>query len=561
MDTKDFEAKSQVGVIVRIRPVDSHETPNIELLPAINNNYNLEIKCAKGPKISKIDRFCFSNVLDQHATQANVFCSTTKILNSFINGCNGTIFCYGQTGAGKTYTINGGDQYNTRGLLPRILEYIFQKNTNEKDAKDGFGVEVAYLELYQERLFDLLAEKNDRVDSLKICEVHDGETYVSGSSWVDVSSIHAALDIFFDGNVRRVTASHSMNSSSSRSHAIFTIRLKFGNSVYPQRRSPRLHIIDLAGSESTTKSSSCGTLFSEACCINQSLSVLEQVVIALGQKRRSHIPYRRSKLTQLLKNSLGGNSKTLMIANVLPIASCYDDTIRTLRFASRIKTIISIPVGIEKKPKLPEQLKQYTKNLRQELILHDQLSGRLLLKQFPDACFSERECKQLEQRVDKYLKEGTGQLKFESVREAHKLFDILKERTINKQPKNTVRRDTPFKSGLIMPEGLSLYPQDKDHASVRVGLVSKDYLQHTQVLSNCINKCKLRARYSRNEANKLIIELKNRDTKMQNNKLTDGQTKMQIKALKRMYRIHAKALEDSRVELKYLKTQLALQKG
>ena len=159
MEQEQCDSKFQVKVIVRIRPINNHDNTNINVFSGTDEKYDLEVSRENNSNESSTDCFSFENVFDQHSKQADIFNATTDILKAFINGCNGTIFSYGQTGAGKTYTISGGDQYNTRGLLPRMLEYIFQKKTSFSDHQNGFNMEVSYLELYQERLFDLLMEK------------------------------------------------------------------------------------------------------------------------------------------------------------------------------------------------------------------------------------------------------------------------------------------------------------------------------------------------------------------------------------------------------------------
>lgn len=231
-----------------------------------------------------------------------------------MEGYNGTVMAYGQTGAGKTFTMIGraGD-YKQRGIVPRALAQIF----NEVDARSDmeFNISVSYLEIYNERIFDLLTDNPNPNDDYQIYEekTHNGnDVIIKGLTKIPVNSEEEALDELFKGESRRTTAEHMLNKNSSRSHCIFTVYIEQQSRLGDTSKilSSKLHLVDLAGSERLKKTldiEATGKVViaditkKESIYINKSLSYLEQCVIALTQPDRGHIPYRQSKLTNILK--------------------------------------------------------------------------------------------------------------------------------------------------------------------------------------------------------------------------------------------------------------------
>ena len=285
------------------------------------------------------------------------FCEAAVKILSFVDlgedvvqqsyaGYNMCVFAYGQTGSGKTYTMMGGE--GDRGLIPRICANLFSKMVEGTK----YRVEVSYLEIYNERVKDLLQKGSTH--NLKVREHPTTGPYVQDLSKHLVGEYRDILRLMEQGNDLRTTASTNMNDTSSRSHAIFTIT--FAQAGYlegmPHETESKIHLVDLAGSERANATGASGQRLKEGAHINKSLVTLGSVISALAeassQKASSsssskHIPYRDSTLTWLLKDSLGGNSKTIMIATISPADVNHNETLSTLRYANRAKNIINKP--------------------------------------------------------------------------------------------------------------------------------------------------------------------------------------------------------------------------
>ena len=253
-----------------------------------------------------------------------------------MNGYNGTVFAYGQTGAGKSYTMMGEmDDPVKKGVIPRIMEQIFDAIMVHGSANIEYTVGVSYLEIYMERIRDLL---NPMMDNLPIHEGPKGP-YVKGLREIYVGGVEEVYTALHLGQGSRVTASTNMNLESSRSHSIFLVTINQKDVNTGSQKSGMLYLVDLAGSEKVGKTGASGQTLEEAKKINKSLSALGMVINSLTDGKSTHIPYRDSKLTRILQESLGGNSRTTLIINCSP--SSYNDaeTVSTLRFGMRAKTI------------------------------------------------------------------------------------------------------------------------------------------------------------------------------------------------------------------------------
>ena len=320
-------------------------------------------------------QYTMDKVFDEDITQVELFQEVgMPILNSFLSGYNCTIFCYGQTGAGKTHTMMGPLEalYETNaeshGLIPRILDFIFNEhekvnniitnNTTDKCSKIKVEVKTCCMEIYQENIIDLLAnvqnEKENnkennkgqqQIQNLKVKEDAKRGMYIDGITEAAVSNAKEAKDIILKGLKSRHVAATAMNAESSRSHLIFTIYLSAsylrneGGSV---SKTSRLHLIDLAGSERQKATKAEGNRIKEAGMINKSLSSLGNVINALVENcdgKNKYVPFRDSKLTHFLKDSLGGNSKTTICANISLSIIQINETISTLKFVQRAKMI------------------------------------------------------------------------------------------------------------------------------------------------------------------------------------------------------------------------------
>ncbi|TGZ36834.1 hypothetical protein CRM22_011386 [Opisthorchis felineus] len=304
------------------------------------------------PRVDELPRrFTFDAVYDEHANQRELYEKTfSNLVDCVLEGFNGTIFAYGQTGTGKTFTIQGvKDDPQLRGVMPNSFDHIFEHISKSKDAE--YLVRASYLEIYKEELRDLL--HRDQSKHLEIKEKPDSGIYVKDLSSVLTRNIDEIQKVMNIGYQNRAVGATNMNEHSSRSHAIFIVTIEccqLGADDENHIRVGKLNLVDLAGSERQSKTLSEGERLKEATKINLSLSTLGNVISALVDGKSTHIPYRDSKLTRLLQDSLGGNAKTVMVANIGPATYNYDETLNTLRYASRAK-------NIKNKPKINEDPK------------------------------------------------------------------------------------------------------------------------------------------------------------------------------------------------------------
>nr|XP_033794532.1 kinesin-like protein KIF6 [Geotrypetes seraphini] len=338
-------------------------------------------------------KFKFQKTFDQEAKQDSVFEIIAKpVAESVLAGYNGTIFAYGQTGSGKTFTITGGaERYNDRGIIPRTLSFIFQQL--QKVSSHVYTTHISYLEIYNECGYDLLdprheASKLEDLPKVTIMEDPDQNIHLKNLSLQQAANEEEALNLLFLGDTNRMIAETPMNQASTRSHCIFTIHISSKEPGSATIRRSKLHLVDLAGSERVAKTGVGGQLLTEAKYINLSLHYLEQVIIALAEKHRSHIPYRNSMMTSVLRDSLGGNCMTTMIATISVDKKNIDESISTCRFAQRVALIKNEAVLNEEiDPRLMiVQLKKEIQTLKDELAIitgeprTDDLTQKELLK-------------------------------------------------------------------------------------------------------------------------------------------------------------------------------------
>ncbi|KAK4503557.1 hypothetical protein PRZ48_004472 [Zasmidium cellare] len=292
--------------------------------------------------------FTFDRVFPTNTAQHDVFdYSIRSTVDDVLAGYNGTVFAYGQTGSGKTYTMMGADigDEQSKGIIPRIVEQIFS-SIMRSDGSIEFTVKVSYMEIYMEKIRDLLVPQND---NLPVHEDKQRGVYVKGLGEFYVGSVDEVYHVLERGGQARAVAATNMNQESSRSHSIFVIEVTQKNVETGSARSGRLFLVDLAGSEKVGKTGASGQTLEEAKKINKSLSALGMVINALSDGKSTHVPYRDSKLTRILQESLGGNSRTTLIINASPASYNTDETISTLRFGERAKTI-------KQKAKINEEL-------------------------------------------------------------------------------------------------------------------------------------------------------------------------------------------------------------
>ncbi|NXC45340.1 KIF6 protein, partial [Penelope pileata] len=350
-------------------------------------------------------KFKFQQIFDQEAKQDVVFDSIAKpVAECALAGYNGTIFAYGQTGSGKTFTITGGaERYSDRGIIPRTLSYIFDQL--QKDNSKVYTTHVSYLEIYNECGYDLLdprheASRLEELPKVTIMEDPDQNIHLKNLSLQQATNEEEALNLLFLGDTNRMIAETPMNQASTRSHCIFTIHISSKEPGSATIRRSKLHLVDLAGSERVAKSGVGGHLLTEAKYINLSLHYLEQVIIALAEKNRSHIPYRNSMMTSVLRDSLGGNCMTTMIATLSLDKRNIDESISTCRFAQRVALIKNEAVLNEEiDPRLMiVQLKKEIQELKDELAL---VTGQQRTSEL-----SQEELLQLDELIETFLEDN-----------------------------------------------------------------------------------------------------------------------------------------------------------
>ncbi|XP_055997076.1 kinesin-like protein KIF21A isoform X10 [Ostrea edulis] len=393
-DTKEDD--SSVRVALRIRPQLAKE--KIDMCQVCTSVEDTQVIMGKDKS------FTYDYVFDMPTLQETIYGDCVRIL---IDGCfegyNATVFAYGQTGSGKTYTMGTGFDVNLPenevGIIPRAVDHLF-KGIEEckRKAKENnipppdFKVNAQFIELYNEEILDLLDSTRDpesrmRKSHIKIHEDATGGIYMVGVATRPVQSMEDTMECLKNGALSRATASTNMNSQSSRSHAIFTLHIKQQRVVHDEdlmgeskdseginefeTLTAKFHFVDLAGSERLKRTGATGDRAKEGISINCGLLALGNVISALGDKAKkgSHVPYRDSKLTRLLQDSLGGNSRTLMIACISPSDRDFVETLNTLKYANRARNIKNkIVANQDKSSKQLAALRAEIATLQQELM-------------------------------------------------------------------------------------------------------------------------------------------------------------------------------------------------
>uniref|UniRef100_A0A671W4U0 Kinesin family member 13A n=1 Tax=Sparus aurata TaxID=8175 RepID=A0A671W4U0_SPAAU len=387
---------TKVKVAVRVRPmnrreielntkcvVDMEDNQTVLHPPPSNGKGESENSVFTLPVLSLLQVFAFdhcfwsmdeSNV-PKYAGQEVVFkCLGEGILENAFQGYNACIFAYGQTGSGKSFSMMGNGEQP--GLIPRLCCSLFERVHKEENEAHSFKVEVSYMEIYNEKVRDLLDPKGSR-QSLKVREHKVLGPYVDGLSQLAVTNFEDIEVLMSEGNKSRTVAATNMNEESSRSHAVFSIivtqtlyDLQSGNSG---EKVSKMSLVDLAGSERVSKTGAAGERLKEGSNINKSLTTLGCVISALadqsaGKGKAKFVPYRDSVLTWLLKDNLGGNSKTAMIATVSPAADNYEETLSTLRYADRAKRIVNhAVVNEDPNARIIRELREEVEKLRVQL--------------------------------------------------------------------------------------------------------------------------------------------------------------------------------------------------
>ncbi|KAI6205416.1 hypothetical protein M3Y94_00789600 [Aphelenchoides besseyi] len=339
--------KRNVQTVVRVRPLNGNElverARNIVSIDSKNKQVHLREKATMRP-FGPFDR-----VYDENHSQGQIYKEVVEpLILQVLQGFNCTVFAYGQTGSGKTYTMEGhhdeDENYTWEndpkaGVIPRALHHIFTKLESERP--EDYSVRASYVELYNEQIFDLLSGNDN---SLRVFDNKDKGIIISGMEDTPVRSRAEVYSLLRRGTERRKTASTLMNISSSRSHSVFTLTVTTRQTIDDEEllRVGKIHLVDLAGSENVGRSGAVDARAREAGNINTSLLALGRVITALTTNA-AHVPYRESKLTRILQDSLGGKTITTIIATLSPASTNFEESMNTLEYVQRAKNIKNNP--------------------------------------------------------------------------------------------------------------------------------------------------------------------------------------------------------------------------
>jgi len=441
--------KKKVTCFVRLKPTSNFADDMIELCSdekTINIHTNRKGRGVDGAVNNQMTDWSFKlDGLLNNATQEQVYDAVAEdLVHQVMEGYNGTILAYGQTGAGKTFTMTGAtESYRHRGLIPRSIAQVYRELEERQD--QAITVRVSYLEIYNETMFDLLSTLPDVAGSsldgnLNIIEDESGGISVKGLRCLIAQNEEEALNLLFEGETNRAIAMHSLNKASSRSHCIFTLHVESRSRVQSDAKYTvsKLNLVDLAGSERLGKTQSEGKTQTEAMYINKSLTFLEQTIIALADKRREHVPHRQSKLTHFLKDSIGGNCNTLMVAAIWSESHHIEETISTLRFATRMMCVAIEPALNEHfDPTIQvKKMEKELRSLKQELAMYDMLTSRTNVNYEP---LAQQQLFEIKNQVRRYLDGQIDEIELKNVRQIQAVFSAFKE-VVSKMEAETEER-------------------------------------------------------------------------------------------------------------------------
>ncbi|XP_037548765.1 kinesin-like protein KIFC1 [Nematolebias whitei] len=339
------ELKGNIRVFCRVRPlVDGGPSGHIQLAAKDNKSILLakteESHTGKTTETQKNYHFSFDRVFGHQASQQEIFDEISLLVQSALDGYNVCCFAYGQTGSGKTYTMEGEEVDDCMGVIPRAVRQIFRSGEKLKSQGWEFSFTASFVEIYNETLRDLLyTGKSNKRPEHEIRKTSSNEVTVTNLTYRKVDVEDQVFDLIALAKQNRATAQTAQNDRSSRSHSVFQLQIEGANTGRDVKCKSALCLVDLAGSERMVKSQCQGDRFKEMTSINSSLSNLGIVIAALANKE-SHVPYRNSKLTYLLQDCLGGNSKTLMFVNISPEPDSFGETLSSLRFASKVNDCV-----------------------------------------------------------------------------------------------------------------------------------------------------------------------------------------------------------------------------
>eukprot|EP00917_Polyrhabdina_sp_WS-2016_P013548 GHVP01029712.1.p1 GENE.GHVP01029712.1~~GHVP01029712.1.p1 ORF type:complete len:767 (+),score=193.89 GHVP01029712.1:550-2850(+) len=524
----ESSSKDNIKVYLRIKPLlnGQNERPRIE-----KSNDSIIIT---GFNDGRREAFSYDGVGDDKVTQKEVFEKTSlEITTNFLDGYNGTVFAYGQTGSGKTYTMQGTKEQ--QGIIPRVIEHMFdQISIRKMDSNRNIETKCSYIEIYNETIYDLLSEENQQ------CILReDGKkgVYIEGCKQMDISAAHETMEIFEKGAANRRVGETRANRESSRSHSVFTIYLceTTESCGVTDRRDSQFNLVDLAGSERQQSTGTVGIRLKEAGSINRSLFSLGNVINSLveisnGQNR--HVHYRDSKLTFLLRDSFGGNARTVLIANVNQSNNSLLETLSTLKFAQRAKMIKNKAIINEDVSGGIEELKEEIKRLRARKgeCLDDEKTKFILQMSLSRQREAERNYENLKEKQNKLeelLKKKDKQIQAEKliVRLRENALRVLREgnENPNDKEKQYLEEIECLKKQLILGEKVTSLEYER---MVMKGQLNRldEYLKNIESYDNDILKMQ---KYQENLidriANMKDVEVGNKRIKSEDNNIDEEQ--------------------------------------
>ncbi|XP_033187905.2 kinesin-like protein Klp61F [Bombus vancouverensis nearcticus] len=446
------EKKQHIQVFVRVRPINNAEKAG-KSATVVDIPSNKEVVIRERPHDKFTKKFTFDKVFGPHSKQIQVYNAVvSSLLEEVLAGYNCTVFAYGQTGTGKTFTMEGTDNDpslhwqtdTTAGIIPRALSHLFDEL--RVLGVQEYSVRVSYLELYNEEIFDLLSPSEDAA-KIRIYEdpTKKGAVIVHGLEEMSIHTKNEVFNILQKGSEKRQTAATLMNDHSSRSHTIFSITVHIReNTIEGEEllKTGKLNLVDLAGSENVGRSGAVDRRAREAGNINQSLLTLGRVITALAEKA-PHVPYRESKLTRLLQESLGGRTRTSIIATISPASINLEETLSTLDYAHRAKNITNRPEVNQKfsKKALLQEYIEEIERLKKDLIACRERNGIYLT---PD---SYNEMQSLIEFQSKEIEEKLNHIKAleECMNSKERIFNELKSIT-SKQANELLSTKNELKS-------------------------------------------------------------------------------------------------------------------
>uniref|UniRef100_A0A6Q2YK97 Kinesin-like protein n=1 Tax=Esox lucius TaxID=8010 RepID=A0A6Q2YK97_ESOLU len=477
-------AECGVKVMCRFRPLNESETTR-------GDKYIPKFK-GEDTVVITGKPYVFDRVLPPNTAQEQVYDACAKqIVKDVLGGYNGTIFAYGQTSSGKTHTMEGKlHDSHLMGIIPRIARDIFD-HIYSMDENLEFHIKVSYFEIYLDKIRDLLDVSKT---NLAVHEDKNKVPYVKGCTERFVSSPEEVMDVIDEGKSNRHVAVTNMNEHSSRSHSIFLINIKQENVETELKLSGKLYLVDLAGSEKVSKTGAEGSVLDEAKNINKSLSALGNVISALAEGTKSHVPYRDSKMTRILQDSLGGNCRTTIIICCSPSVYNEAETKSTLMFGQRAKTIkntvsVNQELTAEEWKKKYEKEKEKTKGLKYMI---QKLETDQLAEKFKDQMMDQDELLASTRRDGEKLQEDLSRLQRENeaakeeVKEVlqaleelavnydHKSQEVENKNRFNRQLSEELNQKSVSRPGMELCSLQELSSHHKKRAAEILGLLLRD---------------------------------------------------------------------------------------